>query len=527
MSDAGYILDLDGMSRIEREMRVLNARESFPAFCEYCMVDDQNRPWKFAPHQHEWSERFMNPALELLLTIGPRGSAKSTTLQALALFLIGKNPNTCIKYVCGSEAIAIDRLKFVHTNILANRRYQEVFPHVKPLELAEWNKHKITIERPAASGLQDASFECSSVTASGTGGRCHFLMFDDIVDATSALIRPNIMAKVKQMVEHDWMPTLFEDGQAMMIGTFWSFDPPDIYVQYVEDPEWNAWVRPACDMDEAGNLIGPFLWEERWGKESLEKRKAKVGEEAFVQQYLLKGAIARSQFFSPEHIAKAKDRSVNMGDAPFAISKRVIGVDPATSLERRGSYSCIYVVGIGDEGQKIPLSIVRLKEDAEVVAEAVVQLWVEWNADIILVENNATQQILVSLIRVIGEKYGHTDLPLKGKFTGQVKWSPDAGLPKINAELAQDKWVIPYAGDHDEPHHTCIICDWINEMLYWGKLKMPNGQKPTTDIIMAMWLASTAADTMDQFGEIPTYAEKERSEVTHGSHRAHQSAGWN
>ena len=521
MSDAGYLLDVESMGKMEEEARVLNARENFPAFCEYCMVDDQARPWKFTDHQYRWSERYMDDSLKLLLDIASRGAAKSTTLQALALFLLGRNPNTCIKYVCGSDDIAIDRLKFVHTNILANKRYQRVFPHVKPLELAEWNKHKITIERPAASGLQDASFECSSVTAAGTGGRAHILMFDDIIDATSALVRPKVMAHVKQMVENDWMPLLFPGGRAMMIGTFWSFDPPDIYVEYVERPDWNALVQPACGIDAAGNLTGPYLWEERWNKDALEERRRQVGEEAFQQQYLLKGAVVRSQFFSPEHIANAKDSGTNLGHSPFEVQKVVIGVDVATSLKRGGSYSCIFVVGIGPDGEKIPLSIVRLQKDAEIVADTVIQLYAKWNADVILVENNATQQILVSLIRVIGEKDGFTDLPLQGRFTGQQKWSADAGLPKLNAELAQGKWVIPYAGDHTEPHHSCIICDWLNEMLYWGKLRMPNGQKPTTDIIMAMWLASTAGDTMDQFVDIPTYVETETREVKHGSPRPH------
>ena len=516
MSDVDQLAqDIQDMEEALDEARVLDAREDFISFCEYVMVDDQGKSWKASEHHRAWAARFEGEDL-LNLLIASRGSGKTTWVQAYVLFVLGVNPNTCIKYVCGSDDLAKDRLQFLSTNIKSNESYHRVFPHVAPSSVVdEWTKHKIFIERPAAAGLQDASVEASSVTAAGTGGRAHLIIFDDIIDATVALVRPGALATVKAMVESDWMNCLYPGGRAIMIGTFWSFDPQDIYVEYSERPEWNPWIGPACHMDDHGQLTGPYLWPGRWGKEALDERRKAIGEGPFQQQYLLKGTVSRSQYFSPEHIAGCVTTSAELGDTPFEIIKIGMGVDVATSLKKKtGSYSCIYVTGLGRDGRKIPLAIVRVQAKPEIIAEAVIELYLRWLPQTILVENNATQETLISLINVIGENYGIRNLPVKGRFTGERKWHPDAGLPGMNAELAQSKWLIPMGGNHREPNHECTVCIWIEEMTYWGKNRTPKGRKPTTDIIMAWWLSNGAIDGGGSFGVVPIVGMAERKEVS-------------
>lgn len=510
----------------EEEALLCEARESFAAFCNYVMMDDVGQRWDFADHQYEWSALMDDPNIPLLEIVAPRNSAKSTTVQGRILWELGRNPNLCIKYVCGNDPRAIDRLHLLRVNILSNQRYRKVFPHVEQVEESEQTKHKLTIERSAAVGQQDASIECASVRAGGTGTRCHLLILDDVIDSTDALSRPGTIAEIKQFVEQDWMSTLHPGGRAWLIGTFWSFDPPDLYVEYsAEHSPWETWCRPACEMDAAGNLTEPVLWPNKWPLSALDLRRKQVGEEAFQQQYLLRGAVQRSHYFADEHIAACKNASVSLGESPLDVVKVGIGFDPATALTKKwGSYACIFVVAVGRCGRKVPLAIVREKADPELLTEVLIHQYIHWRDALgvpirIIVENNGTQKAFETLIRLIGEKRGLTDLPISGQFTGWNKWSPETGLPFLSAEFAQQKWIIPVGGNHggpENPFHECHLCTWLDEMKFWGKLRDDKGRKPTIDTIMACWLASTAASDAANIGDIPVAVSVERRPVSYG-----------
>ena len=527
--------DLRALGSVLEDAQVAAAREDFAAFCEYAMIDDQGKPWQFAPHQREWLD-LINEGHPRILIVAPRCSSKTTFVAALILWMLGRDPNLCFAIACGDDSVAIDRLRFLRNNIIDNPRYHKVFPHIRQADIeGEWSKHKAYIERSSAIGIQDASVECASVTSPKTGKRAHWVIFDDIIDSADAIGRPANIAKVKEFVERDWLSMFHPGGRAIMIGTFWCFDPADIHVEYHQRAAdgggpWKSWCKPACELDENNDICGPYLWPGHWGKQALQERRDS-SEEAFQQQYLLRGAVQRSQFFNEEHVAQCISTSCSLGDTPFDVERVAIGLDPGgfspnTRKNKMNSYSCIFVVGLGRTGQKIPLAILRLKAEAEIVARAVIDLWRQWHAEVILVENNATQQMMVSLLRVVASLDGDVEPPVKGKFTGAIKWNPDAGLPAMNAELAQGKWIIPKGGDHHSPRHNCPICDWLNEMHYWGKL-MPSGERPHTDIIMGAWLASTALEAHRGFGDIPIAVSRERKAVRFGPpSRVARSFGW-
>ncbi len=506
----------DELSQIEEAIdayKVLMARDDICAFAEYVMVDEYGKLWSVPQHQREWFS-LLDSSINRLLLIAPRGHAKSTTVLAYILYAIGKNPNISIKYVCGDDDLAIDMLQMVKDNIKNNKRYQKVFPHVKPADEGEWTKHKIFIERPASLGLKDATIQAFGVTASGTGGRAHIIIFDDIIDSRSAIISPSLLQKIEHLVSFDWLNLLFPGGRAIMIGTFWSFDPPDIYVKYArkahditnvshkdirtyeKNPsQWFLWKRPAIYNNEP-------IWPEKWPQEALEAKK-KENVLAFMQQFLLEGAIGKTEYFSEENISKCLRNDIALGEGYDKDWPRYVGVDPASSLRRSSSFSSIFLIAVSPDGVKIPINIWREKLRPEQVANLIIDIYNNYKPNIILVENNGYQTALEDLIRVLARERGMNDmqLPLAGKFTGSQKWSPDVGLPQLHIEMASGKWIIPFAGDHTLPGHSCVVCNWLKEMR-----EFPFGD--TTDIIMSMWLANTAASDMGVFTDIPVIGYK-------------------
>jgi hypothetical protein len=520
------LAELEAFKAGYAEAQLEKARSYFPDYCEYVAQDEQGKSWKFAPHQYEWSELMDDTGVKLLLMVGPRGSAKSTTLQNRICWEVGRDPNLCVKYVCGNDAKAVDRLNFFRRNFVQNDRFHEVFPHIRPAGLAEWTKHKLTVERSAAAGLQDATIEAASVGSGGTGGRCHLLILDDIIDATDAYGTPAFMARTKRFIENDWFPTLFPGGRVWMIGTFWCFDPPDLYVEYSMDSGWTRWVKPACSIDENGRLCGPVLWEDRWPLQELEVRRRQVKDAAFYQQYLLRGATQRSQLFDSDTVNACKSLFTLLGEVPDGrqVVRIGIGLDPATSRQEGGSRSCIFTSATLDNGDKVPLSIIPGRVDPLVLTHGVLQ---EYRSCLdrfgvptrILVENNATQETFATLIQLLAPQYGMSDIPIDCRHTGKQKWSPEVGLPALNAELIQRLWRIPFGGAHEEPFHSCPVCEWLNEMIFWGKTHDLNGKRVTKDTIMAWWLSWTAMEDRNSFGDIPVIGGASMREVRFGMQR--------
>ena len=70
-------------------------------------------------------------AHRLALVELPRDHGKTTQVCLRVLWELGRAPNLRIKIVCASEAIAVDRSRFLRRSIEQNRRLGRVFPHLR------------------------------------------------------------------------------------------------------------------------------------------------------------------------------------------------------------------------------------------------------------------------------------------------------------------------------------------------------------------------------------------------------------
>jgi hypothetical protein len=78
-------------------------------------------------------------------------------------------------------------------------------------------------------------------------------------------------------------------------------------------------------------------------------------------------------------------------------------------------------------------------------------------------------------------------MPVVGHTTGKQKADETIGLPGLAAKMSNGAWIIPSAEEHGADC-VCAWCAWMNEMMLY-----PGGA--TTDTIMAMWFADSAAGT--------------------------------
>lgn len=493
--------DLLELEQALKDAEYNDARNDIHKFVTTCMVDEFGEPWKPAKHQEEWLNLLNNPNIRRLQIMAPRGHGKTTTIVSFVLYTLGQNQNYTFKIICGDDSLAMDIVALIADNILYNEIYHKIFPEVQRDKAKEWSKHKINIIRSAAIGIKDATVEASGVLGGGAGGRCHFLICDDIIPPKAAVSEPGTIEKIQLIVEQDWMSLLYPTGKIVLPGTPWSYNPPDIYVAYADngiaynsiDPnvvtsDWVLWKKPAI------NDKGEPLWPEKWPIEALNERR-KGMELAFRQQYLLEGFRAKKDWFAEEWIQQCMDHSISLGSGIEPDWPIFMGVDPASSLRSEGAYSSLFIGALSPDGVRIPIEILRIKATPQELARIILDMHYKYDIVATVVENNSYQEALLDLIEVIGGQEGA--LPnIIGKFTGNQKWSPEFGLPKVAAELAQRKWIIPMGGqDHNASGHSCPICDWLIEMRKFGK------EHYTTDVLMSSWLFDCAIEEMSGFGD--------------------------
>ena len=502
MSNAASVDEKFNWEEAARFVKLDEIRNDFIKFVEYVLVDDDGEYWFTGEHQKEWAALLLDKSIRNLIIMAPRKHGKTQWMVATILYLLGIDHNMCIKYVSESDTLAGNVVSQVKRNIESNKRLHEVFPTLKPNRAETWTGHTIIVQRTGRAdlGKKDASLEASGVTSSSTGGRADLIIFDDIIGARATITEPGRHIKVRTLFYSDWMN--IGGVRHIVIGTPWT--PTDLHVELLTKPGWINWKQAAINDD------GKPLWPEQWSLEALEEKRIDVGDVVFDQQFMLKGLRQKQTWWTPQMIDACKRHSLMLGQTQNPVLKRYLGLDPAASLRIGGSFSCATAAGVDEDGHKTIIDVRRERIRPVDVAKLVIEMDKRHHFDMIIVENNSTQEAFVDLIKILAENdpmVTDLDKRIRGYFTGSQKWNPEIGLPRLITEMVNDEWSIPFAGKHDDPLHTCPICSLIKEMLGF-----PDDAE-TDDMIMSLWLTDIAISGLSLIGNIPVVASRKSRQM--------------
>mgnify|MGYP000857668694 CR=1 FL=1 len=511
--------------------RLESIRNDLCQFAEYTQVDENGKPVKLGAHHREWFQIIWEqirdvveneaghepPPHRNLLLMAPRNHGKSTSMVTLLQFILGKNPRLRVKYVSRNDKLSLDIVGQVKKNIEFNAKLHEVFPRLKKDPNGSWSGSAIDVvkvtkegERDDADlGIKDANLEAYGISAPATGGRADLIIFDDIIGGREAIQEPGRLEKISMAFRRDWLN--IGGKRHIVIGTPWT--PDDILAELSEDDTWRKWKKPAI-------IDGHALWPEERPISWLMEQKKLIGETAFNLQYMLEGIIQKQSWWTRAVIDRCKDPKTRFGKVPsdFEIDGVVLGFDPAASMMRDGSFSCIFALLYDKMHRKVVYRIKRKRAQPIEMAGHLIDMLLEIEAtltrkvDLVTVENNATQQAFIDLINLLCETRGvNLRVPIMGAFTGSQKWNPELGLPRMVGDFENGKWIIPWGDEAHQgrldPLHTCDLCSWIDEMEGYPH------DTPTTDMIMSSWLASSSIDKQT-IGILPTTVQVRRASVT-------------
>ncbi len=469
------------------------ARKDIDAFMEYVATDENGNPITQA-EIHKIIQAFINRCWKhgaKALIEAPIEHGKSVQSIGRIGWSIGRDPNIRVKLICSSDDSAIKRVVAI-SELIASPRYQEVFPNVSVDEASQWTRKKITVKRTGQS--IDPTLEACGVFGSLMGSRADIIVFDDVVDYKNSIQDPGLRPKVKGAFFGSWLTRLTKGSLALYIATPYHKD--DLTAQLKASGDYA--VLKIIVSDDASQLNveirnGHLIEDERepfkislWGKwdhEALGEKKRTLGRIVYARSYEGKVMSDEDRIFPDFEAAKSKKRIREVRDES---TQMFVGVD-LSGKKRKGNV--IWVGGVTPEGKRFPIDIRRGNWSSTEVADQMQIVENLYRPRLYVVEDNGYQSALVDWIKRSSSGYSFTHKIKAFTTTGANKMNELLGLPALNVEFANDRWIVPM-GDLDEhpPGCDCGLHTWIASMEDY-----PFSSE--TDTVMACWFFWNAAET--------------------------------
>lgn len=426
------------------------ARTDCNAFCEFVLSDKEGKPIRQQWFHEEW-QNAANKHQDLLI-IGPQEHGKTEQIAiGRSLWRLGKNPNRRIKIICANDEEARKRVSAIAEHIEKNKKVHLIFPDLKPSNRNAWTSQKIFVERSAV-GMKDPSVEAKGVLSTGSGGRADDLIFDDPVDLRNAIQNSALRQSVISAIDNVWVNLLDPDGRIIYICTLW----------HKADATHVLMKRGKFKMlfYRIGDNFEP-IWVSKWGAKELKDRCEKIGLRNFQRGFQNKPLMDEESIFRNIGQYKNEVESLEKIQPEWPC---FLGVDLAT-LKKKSNFNVLFTLALSPQGKRYPKEIVRRRMGGIETAREVVNAFLRHRHQIIMVENNAYQDVFLEWVKYYCEKEGkQVALPLKSYTTGKQKMDPNIGLPSLAAEIDNGYWEILMGGEHG-PTCRCAFCVWIQEML--------------------------------------------------------------
>lgn len=502
-----------------------DARTDVKAFFSLVMRHEHTgQPVLCAPHQRVLFD-FVE-AHPMCVIRMPVGTAKTTSMAALTLHLLGRDPTSRGAIVSATQAQAMKPLAMVRDHIETSDALRLVFPGLRRSRRKTdgWTITEITVDRPP--GIRDPSLVAVGIDGALAGARLSWCVVDDILN------RENTSTAAGLQKVNDWFGSTVltridpDIGRVVVTNTPWN--PSDITYRLENPPKlddeppietvagWptltmdvlgNITITNAPDFDTAdivpsvrpgevyrlashGEPVDEFgevveevvpLWPDRYSWERIERLRADHLPYHFNQSYLCivrDEATARCKI---EWVEQCKDqgRGLTLTSAPTSSNGAVFtGVDLAVGKNAVHDATAFFTFEQLPDGKRRILDIEVGQWDGPTIVEKIIGKAQRYGS-IVRVETNAAQEYILQFARA-----RNAAIPIRGHMTGRQKAHPEFGIEGLFIELRNGAWVIPCS--------SLGVCHpavqrFIDACLYYQP------HEHTDDVLLAAWLAREQA----------------------------------
>lgn len=487
------------------------ARQDIKAFFDFVMRQEHSlTEVRCAPHQRVLFD-FVEAHPMCVIRL-PVGTAKTTSMAALTLHLLGRDLTGRGAIVSATQAQAMKPLGMVRDYIETSPHLRMVFPKLRRSrrKTDSWTIGEITIERPP--GIRDPSLVAVGIDGAIQGARLSWVVVDDI------LTRENTATEDGLNKVHEWFGSTVlsrvdpDGGRIVITNTPWS--PHDLTYR-MEEAGW-----PTLTMDVLGNVtvsnaddwdspeIVPSarpgevyrlarhaealtdrgevseetvpLWPWRYDWTRIEKLRQDNLPVHFNQLYLCICRDDKSARCKQEWIDGCKKNGMGESLVHLASGTNATftGLDLAVGKGAQYDATAFFTFEQLPDGKRRILDIEFGQWDGPTIVGKAKDK-AERYKSVIRVENNAAQQYIVQFMRAM-----NASIPVRGHATGRNKAHPEFGVEGLFIELRNGAWIIPC--DSRGRCHSAVD-EFIKNCLYY----QPG--EHTGDVLMAAWLAREQA----------------------------------
>lgn len=303
------------------------------------------------------------------LHLAPRGFGKSTVGDVdFCITKILRDGNIRIMIGSKTQTQAEAFLKEIRTHFEMNDDLIRVFGDLKG---SKWTDKEFVVNTRTTIKKE------ATVTALGASGAVvskHFdiIIGDDLVGFENARTETQ-RTKLREWFYSSLAPTLEPHGEMHLLGT--RYHPLDLYQDFINSGNYNVVIQKSLNVYDGSKSFKAWkkcgyisedidigeefsLWESKFDKKTLLKKKSESGSIIFAMQYqndveLAKGSIFKSKYFKyydgyeiDYKRNKAYVNVVENGQKMIREVKVYFGVDLAISQKETADYFVIAVVGV-------------------------------------------------------------------------------------------------------------------------------------------------------------------------------------
>ena len=220
----------------------------------------------------------------------PRGTLKSTVVQAFALWIAIKNPNIRILFYGEVHEQAQKRLAVIKRIISGCRTFRDIYGDLDGSKIKlPWNENIATLSSRKNVSIREATFECAGLDVIVNARHFDWIFPDDIHSERNSGNKDQINAVGEQIGL--LTPLLDEGSKVVFAGVFWN--DSDFHTRLIESKNCNVFMR-SCYKD-AEKTVSAFP--NVFSVATLKGKREMMTESSFSCHYLLNPVNASTQAF--------------------------------------------------------------------------------------------------------------------------------------------------------------------------------------------------------------------------------------
>lgn len=451
--------------------------------------------WTYTWFQLMWiNEQARMPPGNVLLTLWPPEHGKTSVAENRANEQFARRPDFRLTVASESQSIARKILARVKNRMEPGGptpAYVERWGPFAPQTgfgrrtAQPWGADYFNVYKKSDHDERDYSMQALGVGSSIVSTRCDQLHADDLQSIKS--FSPAKTDRIEDWFRQDALSRPGEHGVTTVSGTRVGDD--DIYERIENDEEMNklnivkTLKFPAIITDQETGEQRPLM-PERYTLDSLERQKAKVGQEAWDRNYMQNPGRSKKGkgTFTSDDIGRCLRPEYSLLQRPTEYSIVYVGLDPAL-----GSKNCVIACEVLPEGK---LLVRRIREDVglqrnEQIMSSLGKV-IDWCnqtgrvTEVVIEAKNfqaglARDERLQDMRRAGGWNMGE-------HLTGINKYDDDIGVASMASSFIRGEILLPWADDNLT---RTEIGELVKQLEKWKP--GARGTKLRQDRVMALW----------------------------------------